>query len=58
MTLDVKRRHVLTIAEFCELTGEKPDTVRKRCERGVYRAKKVGSRWRIYASEVKNQWRR
>lgn len=48
-------RHLLTIAEFCALTGVKPDTARDRCQRGALRCKKVKSRWRIYAGEADKQ---
>jgi excisionase family DNA binding protein len=45
-------RRYLTVAEFAAATGVKEDTVRDRCERGVYRCRKRGTRWRIWASEV------
>jgi excisionase family DNA binding protein len=46
-------RRWLTVPEFAELTGVKPDTIRDRLERGVYAGRRVGGRWRVAASEAR-----
>ena len=53
MTGRLAGRLLLSVAEWCELTGEKPATVQARLRRGTLRGKKVGDRWRIYASELR-----
>jgi excisionase family DNA binding protein len=45
-------RRYLSVPEFAAATGAKPDTIRRRCERGLLRCRKTGARWRIWASEV------
>ena len=45
-------RRYLSVAEFAAASGAKPDTIRKRCERGLLRCKKTGTRWRVWASEL------
>lgn len=53
-----RRRNLLTVAEFCAATGDKPDTVRKWLQRKTIKGLKVGSRWRVYASELRKRERR
>lgn len=50
-----RRRNLLTVAEFCAVTGDKPDTVRRRLARGDLLGRKIGSRWRVFASEARKQ---
>jgi hypothetical protein len=45
-------RRYLSVPEFAAAAGLKPDTVRARCERGLLRCRKTGSRWRIWAQEL------
>ena len=47
-------KRYLTVAEFARATGLKPGTVRKRCQRGVYRCRphRDGEHWQIVASEI------
>lgn len=46
------RRNLYTVAEYAALTGAKRDTIRKRCQRGLLRARKYGDRWRVYARQT------
>jgi hypothetical protein len=48
-------KRYLSVAEFAEATGVRADTIRDRCERGVYHARKTKGRWRIWAGEVSKQ---
>jgi DNA-directed RNA polymerase specialized sigma24 family protein len=48
----VTERRYLSVDEFAAASGEKPDTIRKRCSRGLLRCRKTGSRWRIWAGEL------
>ena len=52
MTQLLGRRRYLSVAEFAAATGEKPGTIRKRCERGLYRCRKTGTRWRVFAGDL------
>ena len=55
MSAQLLGRRYLSVSEFAEATGEKPDTVRNRCERGVYRCRKTGKRWRVWAGELREE---
>jgi hypothetical protein len=55
MRVVVVGRRYLSVVEFAEATGVKADTIRDRCERGVYHARKTKGRWRIWAGEVKKE---
>ena len=45
-------RRYYSTREFAVLTGEKEDTIRRRCARGAYRCRRTGERWRIWAGEL------
>jgi excisionase family DNA binding protein len=50
------RRYKVTVAEYAEATGMKPDTVREWCRKGKLRCKKLGPRkWRILARELRRR---
>lgn len=48
-------RRYLSVVEYAELTGRKPDTIRKQCLRGTLktRAKRPGRHWAILATQAK-----
>lgn len=48
-------RRWLSVPEFCRMAGVKPDTARDRCVRGLYRCRKVGTRWRVSVGELAKQ---
>ena len=52
------RRNLLTVEEFCAAMDLKPNTVHKWLRAGKLRGRKVGSRWRIFASELRKAERR
>ena len=50
---DLNGRRTLTIAEWCELTGALPNTVRKQLREGRLRGRKTKSGWRVMAGELR-----
>ncbi len=50
MTLE--GRLYLKVSEWCALTGEKANAVRRRLQRGTLRGRKFGGRWSVLASEL------
>jgi hypothetical protein len=56
-----RRRNLLTVLEFCQETGDKPDTVRDWIHRGLVEAIDLNAgtgkrpRWRIPARELQKR---
>lgn len=52
-------RHTLTVAEYCALTGQKPNTVHRRIREGRLQARDLNAgtgkrpRWRIPVRELR-----
>jgi excisionase family DNA binding protein len=50
--LRAQRRIWLTVEEWCEVTGAKPNTVRRQLREGRLSGRKTKSGWRVLASEL------
>jgi len=46
------RRLWYSVAEWAELTGEKPNTTRRKLREGRLRGRRTTSGWRVLASEL------
>lgn len=48
-----RKRLLLTVSEYAEATGAKPNTVRRQLREGRLRGRRTKSGWRVLASELR-----